>query len=158
MESQFTNWVKWEDRNSLKGIQFPGIYCIAVSENLSNKEFKFIDDLEYIGMTNSKGGLKSRLRQFDSTIKKIRKTHGGADRFLYSYENYNEVKEKIYVAIRAFECNTKKPTPVDLRVMGDVAKCEWDCWASFIEKFDRYPKFNDKSNSPKYSLVNRQNK
>lgn len=155
MEQKFTNWVKWEDRNKLENINYPGIYCIAVSNDILN-EFKFIKELEYIGMTNSKGGLRSRLRQFDATIKKIRTNHGGADRFLYEYENYEEIKDKIYVAIRSFECNTKNPTPNDLRIMGDVAKCEWVCWAIYIENNDRYPKFNDKNKSPKHSLENRQ--
>ena len=106
-------------------------------------------------MTNSKGGLRSRLRQFDSTIKKIRTHHGGADRFLYAYQNYDEVKSNIYVAIRPFECNIKNPLTKDLRIMGEVAKCEYDCWAIYIEKNGKYPKFNDMSNAPKYSLMNR---
>lgn len=100
-------------------------------------------------MTNSKGSLKSRLCQFDATIKKIRTHHGGADRFLYEYQEYEEIKDKIYVAIRPFKCNTKNPTPNDLRIMGEVSKCEYDCWAVYIEKFGRYPKFNEKSNVPK---------
>jgi hypothetical protein len=154
MEQKFTNWIKWEDRNELEGINYPGIYCIAVSNKILNR-FKFIKELEYIGMTNSKGGLKSRLRQFDATIKKIRTHHGGADRFLYVYENYEEVKDKIYVAIRSFECNTKNPTPNDLRIMGEVAKCEYDCWAIYLTKFGVFPKFDSKNKSPKYSLMNR---
>lgn len=154
MESNFTNWVKWEDRNKLEGVNYPGIYCIAVSDKTLN-EFSFIPELEYIGMTNSKGGLRSRLRQFDATIKKIRTHHGGADRFLFEYENYEEIKDNIYVAVRSFKCNTKSPTPNDLRVMGDVAKCEWDCWAICIEKTGGYPKFNDKKIAPKHSLMNR---
>tara|TARA_R110001583_G_scaffold92594_4_gene235173 strand:+ start:92 stop:556 length:465 start_codon:yes stop_codon:yes gene_type:complete len=154
LEKTFTNWIKWENRNELEGMRYPGIYCIAVSDNLLN-EFNFIQDLEYIGMTNSKGGLKSRLNQFDTTIKKNRCNHGGADRFLYEYENYEITKNNIYVAIRSFECNNKIPSPNDLRIMGEVAKCEYDCWAIYIEKFGSYPKFNDMSNAPKYSIMNR---
>ncbi len=150
MINRFTNWVKWEDRNALEGINYPGIYCIAVSGKSLNT-FSFIPELEYIGMTNSKGGLKSRLRQFDDTIKMKRTNHGGADRFLYQYENYKEVKDNIYVAICSFECDTKNPTPKDLRIMGEVAKCEYDCWAIYIENNGRYPKFNDMSNAPKFS-------
>jgi hypothetical protein len=154
MIDRYTNWVKWEDRNELENIKYPGIYCIAVSDKPLH-EFGFISELEYIGMTNSKGGLRSRLCQFDDTIKKKRVNHGGADRFLYEYENYAEVKDKIYVAVCSFICNTKSPLPEDLRIMGEVAKCEYDCWAIYIEKFGRYPKFNDKSNAPKFSFVKR---
>jgi hypothetical protein len=121
MIDKFINWVKWEDRNTLEGINYPGIYCIAVSSKSLNT-FSFIPELEYIGMTNSKGGLKSRLRQFDDTIKLKRINHGGADRFLYQYENYEEVKDNIYVAIYFFECDTKNPTPKDLRIMRGSCK------------------------------------
>ncbi len=154
MKANFSNWVKWVDRNKLEGIKYPGIYCIAVSNKLLT-EFDFITELEYIGMTNSIGGLRSRLNQFDTTIRKVRKNHGGADRFLYQYQNYEVIKDNIYVAIRSFKCNSKKPSPTDLRIMGEVAKCEYDCWASYIEINGNYPKFNDKSNAPKYSLLNR---
>tara|TARA_R110001583_G_scaffold91457_2_gene233495 strand:+ start:3536 stop:4000 length:465 start_codon:yes stop_codon:yes gene_type:complete len=154
MIENFSKWVKWEDRNKLEGIKYPGIYCIAVSNKLLT-EFNFIPELEYIGMTNSKGGLKSRLNQFNSTIRKVRKSHGGADRFLYQHQNYEVIKDNLYVAIRSFKCNTKSPTPSDLRIMGDVAKCEYDCWAAYIEINGNYPKFNNKSNAPKYSLWNR---
>ncbi|OIQ27987.1 MAG: hypothetical protein BM564_11370 [Bacteroidetes bacterium MedPE-SWsnd-G2] len=154
MMNKFTNWVKWVDRNTLEGINYPGIYCIAVSSNSLNT-FSFIPELEYIGMTNSKRGLKSRLRQFDDTIKKKRTNHGGADRFLYEYEDYETIKDNIYVAICSFECDTKSPTPNDLRIMGKVAKCEYDFWAAYIEENGRYPKFNDKNVSPKYSKQNK---
>lgn len=150
MIDKFTNWIKWEDRNRLDGLKYPGIYCIAVS-NKSLTKFSFIPELEYIGMTNSKGGLKSRLMQFDSTIKKKRTNHGGADRFLYQYENYDEVKDNLYVATRSFKCNNKNPLPKDLRIMGEVTKCEYDCWAIYIENNGRYPKFNDIKTAPKFS-------
>jgi len=35
--------------------------------------------------------------------------------------------------------------------MGEVAKCEYYCWAIYIENNGRHPKFNDMSNAPKYS-------
>ena len=154
MIDRFTNWVKWEDRNTLEGINYPGIYCIAVSRKSLNT-FNFIPELEYIGMTNSKGGLRSRLRQFDDTIKLKRTNHGGADRFLYQYQDYEAIKVNIYVAICSFKCDTKNPTPKDLRIMGAVAKCEYDCWAIYIENNGRYPKFNDMNNAPKYSKTKR---
>jgi len=154
MIDRFTNWVKWEDRNGLEGIKYPGIYCIAVSKKSLNK-FSFISELVYIGMTNSKLGLKRRLLQFDNTIKKKRTNHGGADRFLYKYKNYEDVKDNIYVAVQAFKCNNKNPSPDDLRIMGKVTKCEYDCWALYIENNGRYPKFNDMKNAPKYSKMNK---
>ena len=73
----------------------------------------------------------------------------------YQYENYEEIKDSIYVAICSFECDTKNPKPKDLRIMGEVAKCEYDCCAIYIELNGRYPKFNDMSNAPKYSKTKR---
>ncbi len=56
--------MRWEDRNSLRGIKYPGVYCIAISEtDLSNQEFEFISAITYVGMTNSKTGFKGRLKQ-----------------------------------------------------------------------------------------------
>ena len=154
MNENFTNWVKWDKRNELEGINYPGIYCIAVSNKVLN-EFSFIPELEYIGMTNSIKGLKGRLNAFDRTIRKIRKSHGGADRFLFEYENYDGIKDSIYVAINSSKCDTKNPTLNDIIIMGDVAKCEYDCWAIYIEKYGRLPKFNNQKDSPKYSKTNR---
>lgn len=149
-----SNWVKWEDRNSLGGIKFPGIYSIAVSNhNLNGKEFSLVREIEYIGMTNSSGGLKSRLSQFNNTIRRKRKQHGGAHRFLGKYWNYEDVREKLFVSICSFECGLDKNNPDDLLVMGEVAKAEYVFWAHYIKKYGRYPIFNDKDISPKPCFI-----
>jgi len=152
---RFTDWINWKNRNDLDGIKFPGIYCIAVSDNdLTKGKFNWISEINYVGMTNSINGLKGRLKQFDNTI--IGKTgHGGADRFRYKYENYDELVKKLYVSVCSFECNVKSNSPKDLRIMGDVAKFEYDCFAIYSDKFNKLPEFNDKKNSPKYSLIHR---
>ena len=154
-ENRFTEWINWENRNSLEGIKFPGIYCIAISDfDLSQQKFKWISEINYVGMTNSINGLKGRLKQFDNTI--IGKTgHGGADRFRFKYENYPELIEKLYVSVCSFECNVKSNSPKDLRIMGEVAKFEYDCFAIYTEKFNCLPEFNDKKNSLKYSLTHK---
>lgn len=95
----FSKWTKWKDRNTLNGIQFPGVYCIAVSEtDLSGQNFEWIDKIVYFGMTNSKTGLKGRLQQFDNTISG-KTGHGGADRMRLKYENYDDISEKLYVSV-----------------------------------------------------------
>ena len=69
VERKFSVWTRWKDRNAINGIKFPGIYCIAISEtDLFEKRFEWISKISYIGMTNSKAGLKGRLKQFDNTI------------------------------------------------------------------------------------------
>jgi len=151
--NQFSKWIKWENRNNLDNIKFPGIYIIAISnKNLENNEFIWIQEIQYIGMTNSVAGLKGRLKQFDNTI--LGKTgHGGADRFRYEYQNYDELIKNLYVSVRYFKCDVKSNKPEDLRIMGEVAKFEYDCFALYTEQFESLPKFNDKKNSPKYSLT-----
>jgi hypothetical protein len=64
--TRFTKWVAWSEREKVLGdkITLPGVYALAVSEgNLSDKPFSWIENIECIGMTNSRGGLKSRLKQ-----------------------------------------------------------------------------------------------
>ena len=152
LEDEFSPWVKWFDRNTLINIDFPGIYSIAISdEDLSNKNFDWNTNIKYIGMTNSKNGLRGRLKQFDNTIAG-KSGHGGADRFKFVYPDYNGLVEKLYVSIKTFECDTKSSKPKDLLVMGEVAKHEFVCFAIFANMFDeKLPQFNDKPNSPKFS-------
>ena len=154
-EKDFSQWAKWSDRDSLNGIKYPGIYCISISEiDLSGQNFEWIYEIKYIGMTNSKAGLKGRLKQFDNTI--IGKTgHGGADRFRFKHENYQDLVDKLYVSVCLFQCDVKSNLPNDLIIMGEVAKAEYECFAIFVEKFRELPEFNNKSKSPKYSLTHR---
>lgn len=150
IENKFTKWIKWQDRNSLECLNFPGVYSIAISDtDLSNENFELIPEIKYFGMTNSKMGLKGRLTQFDHTIKG-KTGHGGADRFLHIHKNYNELVARLFVSVSIFDCNVKSSMPKDLLVMGEVAKFEYVCFAEFVEKFDCLPQFNEKR-SDKYS-------
>ncbi len=147
----FSNWVKWGNRDKLTNVKLPGVYCIAVSkDNLENSAFSWIEEIEYIGMTNAISGLKGRLKQFDNTIKG-KTGHGGADRFKYKYENYDEVVNDIYVAMDAFDCDVTSNKPHDLIMMGDVARQEYVCFAEYVKRFKKLPRFNDKKKSKKYS-------
>ncbi len=152
MKQKFSNWVAWENRKDLIDVHFPGVYCLAVSSvDLANNSFEWIPNIAYIGMSNAKGGIKSRLKQFDNTIMG-KSGHGGADRFKFKFLNYNELIEKLYVSISPFDCNVNSFSPQDLRMMGKVASFEYECIAEYIEFFGRLPEFNDRSRSPKYSL------
>jgi hypothetical protein len=114
--------------------------------------FEWIKQIIYIGMTNSVGGLRARLKQFDNTI--IGKTgHGGADRVRYKYQNYQQLANNLFVSVAPFECVVKSKQPHDLIIMGEVAKFEYDCFAEFVKIYGSLPKFNDKENAPKYSLT-----
>jgi hypothetical protein len=146
----FSRWVRWNDRRTLRGLGFPGIYALAISDaDLSGERFSWIEQIVYVGMSNAVSGLKGRLKQFDNTI--IGKTgHGGAERFRHDYPRHKELVPLLYVAVAPFGCDVTSNRPVDLRVMGAVAKAEYECWARYVTLFKRLPKYNDKKNAPKF--------
>ena len=95
-ESRFSKWAAWADREKLEELTYPGIYALALSKvNLSGRPFSWIKEIMYVGMTNSKGGLKSRLKQFDNTIRG-KTGHGGAQRFRYDFPNNNNIQQSLY--------------------------------------------------------------
>ena len=148
---KFSNWVNWSNRNGLADIKFPGIYCISVTESdISNHVIKFIREIKYIGMTNSKGGLKSRLNQFENTLNgKLQ--HGGADRFMHSYNGpHDELVPKMFVSVWPFDCKVDSNKYEDLITMGEVAKSEYICFAEYVKNYKELPQFNKKE-SPKAS-------
>jgi hypothetical protein len=161
---KFSKWLRWNDRNELKGINNIGIYCITVTEiDISNSPFQLLKEIEYFGMTNSKGGLKSRLKQFDNTLT-VRLQHGGADRFkrkyfeIYGKDFYHHILPNMFVAIWSFDCTSPDEHKYeDQIIMGEVAKAEYDCFAEYLQIFGRIPDCNDKKNSKKYSSIVREN-
>lgn len=149
MKKRFSSWVKWDDRMKLSLLDFPGVYVLAITRvNLDGKAFSWRPEIVYIGMTNSKGGLKSRLRQFDNTIKGG-DGHGGGHRFRFKHSEYSKLIKRLFVSVCPNKCNVSSNMPVDLRIMGDVAKQEYECFALFVEKFGKFPEFNDRQRSPK---------
>jgi len=93
-ENKFSKWARWQDRNSLKNINYPGVYAIRISiSNIENRKFSWHKEIVYFGMTNSISGLKGRLKAFDNTIKGKR-GHGGADRFRYKHKIYSKMVKK----------------------------------------------------------------
>lgn len=157
--------MKWDDRNEADSIKMPGIYAIAiVDQNIEGNDFKLLKEIVYFGMTNSQDGLRSRLKAFDNTIKN-KTGHGGASRFKYKhidYQNSDQIVEirkkleeelisKLYVSVAPFEreANHKPFSSKDLRIMGEVSKLEYECFADYVDKFGSLPEFNDMKLSPK---------
>ncbi len=154
MNRRFSDWVKWNDRNGLVGNDLPGVYAIArCDKDISGSSFEWHQDIIYVGMTNSKGGLKSRLQQFENTIAG-EQGHGGALRVINKYPDYQSLVPLLYVSVLPVNCNVSSNLPTDLRTMGDVAKLEYECFAQFFELFGKLPEFNDKQRSPKKKNTN----
>jgi len=149
----FTPWCKWKDyRVSFKEyLKYPGVYALAVSENLEGKPFALFKDIKYFGMTNSQKGLDGRLRQFQNTIEKG-VGHGGANRFIAYYKKEGRYKyfiDNLYVSIRPFECGLNWYKAEDLEIMGEIAQFEYYCIASYLREYKALPWFNDKQKYPK---------
>lgn len=149
----FSRWSRWSDREEMEGLQFPGIYALAISGlGLAGKDFTWTKEIVYVGMSNAVTGLKGRLKQFDNTIIG-KKGHGGAERFRHDFSSHDKLVPRLYVAIAPFKCDVTSNTPSDLRIMGDVAKAEYECWAQFVTVFKHLPRYNDKKNAPKFGRL-----
>jgi hypothetical protein len=147
---KFSNWIKWSDRNKLNDLQYSGVYAISYNEhNINNNSFAWIREIIYVGMTNSKGGLKRRLGQFDYTICGKGNNSGGAKRVRYKYKDYEKLIKYLYVAVHPFKCDVSSNKEKDLLIMGKVAEYEYICFAEYVKRFGMLPEFNDKKRSPK---------
>lgn len=150
-ENRFTGWIPWSRRSSAEGLQYPGVYAVAYADrDIGGEPFSWRKEIIYIGMTNGASGLRGRLRKFDHTISGGR-GHGGADRVRFKYQEYDKLEPKLYVAVALFKCSVTSEEPGDLRIMGEVAKFEYSCFAHFAEAFGQLPEFNRKKDSPKHS-------
>ena len=149
MTLHFSSWAHWKERTELAGLQYPGVYALAISDgDLAGAKFSWREDIVYVGMSNAKGGLKSRLKQFDNTIRGKR-GHGGGHRVRFKHPDYSRLVPRLFVSVWPFKCDVNCAHPNDLRKMGAVAMAEYECFARFAEKFGRVPEFNDKKRSPK---------
>jgi hypothetical protein len=125
------------------------VYALAISENdIAGEPFSWRQEIVYFGMTNAKGGLKSRLKQFDDTIRGG-SGHGGGHRVRFKHRDYGRLAARLFVSVWPFICDVGSFDPADLRIMGEVAKSEYECLARFADEFGCLPEFNDKKRSPK---------
>jgi len=149
MDEFFTAWARWWERSKIPGLNYPGVYVLAItSADISGSAFSWLRSVAYVGMTNARGGLKSSLQQFDNTIKG-KSGHGGAFRVRFKHHSYETLIADLYVAVAAFPCDVSSHAPRDLRVMGDVARFEYECMARYAERYGCLPEFNDQKRSPK---------
>lgn len=148
-ENQFSAWVQWNKRDELPQAGCPGVYVVALTARpLAGSPFSWTRSIVYVGMTNARSGLRGRLRKFDRTLSG-ESEHGGADRVRFKHRDADAFRTKAYVSIANFVCDPGSNRPKDLRIMGKVARFEYECLAHFVERFKRLPEFNDKTRSPK---------
>src|SRR5262249_10053898 len=148
---RFSNWVKLDQRDELRNLNYPGVYAIAISpRNIAGAQFRWIKEISYFGFTNAVGGLRGRLNQFNNTLRdKSGPGHGGAQRFRRKYRDGNALAKKLYLAVCPFKCDVSSNRPKDLRVMGEVVRGEYLAFAKYVTLFGSLREFNDKEKSPK---------
>ncbi len=141
----FGKWVAWRDRSSIDGAAFPGVYLLATSRrNLGGKRAD-IGDAVYIGMTNSRGGLKGRWGQCSQAVQG-RGGHSGGNAMFKNMGHYDTWEENLFVAACPVQCDPVSPNPNDYLLMGAVAYLEYKAFAEFLRKKPRLrkPRFNTK--------------
>ena len=139
----FGKWVAWHDRNSIDGADCPGVYLLTTSQrNLCGRKAD-VGDAVYIGMTNSRYGLKGRWNQCHHGIQGLGRHSGGHAMFV-SLGHYESWDVDLYVAACPVRCDPREPTPKDYLLMGAVAYLEYKAFAEFLKKRPRLrkPRFN----------------
>lgn len=149
---KFTKWQRFSDVGAKVISEEKGIYAFAISStDFSNRVFH-IDEkaIVYFGMTNSKGGLQSRLSQFRSALFGNGKKHSGALKLRREHsENSVKLKECLYFSVCEYKAPTNQSGVDELLLMGEVAKAEYVAFAAYFKKYGRLPKYNDMKRSPK---------
>jgi len=145
-----TKWFSWKNRDHISNKNQPAIYYIAHSnENIEGKDFSYIEEIVYIGMTISKNGLKGRLDQFEKAMKGSDKIHGGAERVRFKHKDVDSFFKKAYVSACIFELSNEKNTSEDWRTKGECVGHEYKSFAAFLDQHHNLPEFNDMNRSKK---------
>ena len=145
-----TKWHMWSDRNKIANKNQPAVYFIAYSEeNISDKDFSFIKEIIYIGMSISNNGLKGRLDQFEDAMKGKDGVHGGAERVRLKYKNSEEFFKKAYFSAMIYKLSDKRDSSDDWRTKGDCVGHEYKSFADYMDIFNCLPEFNDQKRSKK---------
>ena len=145
-------WTKLGDDSlrTFKEKNLPGVYILAwTNDKIENTRPK-LTDIFYVGMSNAKGGVKGRLKQFINGIEK-NTSHSAGMRFFKEYcknKPFSNTKltQNFFFIPLCLKCNVIKEdrTPDDLRTMGEIAKLEYYLIAHIKDKTKNEPELNKK--------------
>lgn len=145
---------KWkpllENCKNIEEGNYPGIYLLAFSDRNLEGEVVKPSDIFYVGMSNARKGLTSRVQQFINGIEKTG-SHSAGMRFYkenskgIAFSECNHL-EKFYIISSTFKCDVNKlsRTPNDLRIMGDICRLEYYLLAYIKEVTNTEPNLNKK--------------
>jgi hypothetical protein len=136
-------WYKWERRSEYYEKDRPGIYLIAITKKELEGTMPIWNDVVYIGMTNSKGGLISRWQQFSNSING-RTGHSGGNTIFEALGHYTSWTNKLYVSAMGIDCNVISQEPDDYKKMGWITFLEYDAFAEYARAVGGHPKYNKK--------------
>lgn len=141
-------WMPLDQAFSGSSLKMPGIYALAYSDQMLSGRRVSMKDIFYIGMSNSAGGVKQRLKQFRAGIESGT-GHSGGNRFFRDYSHsapFSKVQsgKKFYVVTVMLECSTQKLSrnSEDLRQMGHIACMEYYALALVRDQMGMEPKLN----------------
>jgi hypothetical protein len=137
------------ESTKVKAFADPGVYLFAyTSQPMAGRPVR-PRDVFYVGMSNSAGGLRSRFRQFQSSLEGGN-GHGPAYRF---YEKcakerpYSRLrtKNRFFFAALPVPCESKKSkaTPRDFLLMGKIASLEYEAIARVLRSTGNLPRLNN---------------
>ena len=141
-ELTFSNWYQWNKRNQYSLRDYPGVYLISITDkpDLEGREPTF-EDVVYIGMTNSRQGLKGRWQQFANAISGKRGHSGGNT--IFRQKGHNTTwQAHLYVAAMGIRCDVRNPTDQDYLTMGWIAYLEYEAFARYYSAVGGHPVFN----------------
>jgi hypothetical protein len=139
---QFSEWYEWTNRNNYPMKDFPGVYLISITpkSDLAGKKPNF-EDVVYIGMTNSRRGLRGRWMQFFNAVLGNGK-HSGGKRVFSDKGHYETWSDYLYVAAMSVDCNVINPTDEDYIKMGWVTYLEYEAFACYYRSVNGHPEYN----------------
>ena len=133
---------RWKPINEVSLIpnKFPGNYLIAWSAQHLAGRVILPQDVEYVGMSKRKEGVRQRIKDFIKCTEG-KTGHSGGETFYKKYCNNtplsrNNHANKLYFVEMTFPCNVLKltRTPQDLLIMGKVCLLELELLA-YIRHF-----------------------
>lgn len=145
---------KWkpllEHYKNIEDGYYPGIYLLAFTDKKLDNEIVKPSDIFYVGMSNARKGISSRIKQFINGIEK-NGSHSAGMRFFKenskgnAYSKCNHL-ENFYMVSLAFKCDVNKETrtPNDLKIMGVICQLEYYLLAHIKEITGSEPKLNKK--------------
>lgn len=98
---RFSRWTKWDKKDSIPGIDYPGIYVLAIFKSrLPRKVDLFAKEIIYIGETcATKRNIKKRLCEFDNSAFHPKYGHSGGCTFRKLFKNQLDwAKDHLYIS------------------------------------------------------------